>query len=129
MNEGSGRPEPFCWVPQGACSGGRLAAGSLTYGRGTEMTCYKELMRRLNIDIWFADPPAHWQRGSNENTNGLLREFMRKGADLFKASEEYLNNVAHLRNAHPRQTPGWKTLNKASEEDFVKFNSIIVLAS
>ncbi|MEA9577339.1 IS30 family transposase, partial [Xanthomonas campestris] len=82
--------------------------GSLTYDRGTEMTCYPELMKRLNIDLWFADPHAPWQRGSNENTNGLLRQFMPKGADLSKASQEYLNNVADLMNARPRQTLGWK---------------------
>ncbi|OLH12963.1 transposase, partial [Xanthomonas oryzae pv. oryzae] len=43
---------------------------SLTYDRGTELTCYAELMQGLNIDVWFADPHAPWQRGSNENTNG-----------------------------------------------------------
>lgn len=46
---------------------------SLTYDRGTELTCYPELMDPLDIDVWFADPHAPWQRGSNENTNGLLR--------------------------------------------------------
>nr|WP_264484144.1 IS30 family transposase [Xanthomonas oryzae] len=60
--------------------------GSLTYDRGTEMTCYPELMKRLNIDLWFADPHAPWQRGSNENTNGLLCQFMRKRWEHFKAS-------------------------------------------
>lgn len=103
--------------------------GSLTYDRGTEMTCYKELMRRLNIDLWFADPHAPWQRGSNENTNGLLRQFMPKGADLSKASQEYLNNVADLMNARPRQTLGWKTPNQALEEEFAKFSSSVALAS
>ncbi len=103
--------------------------GSLTYDRGTEMTCYKELMRRLKIDLWFADPHAPWQRGSNENTNGLLRQFMPKGADLSTASQEYLNNVADLMNARPRKTLGWKTPNQALEEEFAKFNSSVALAS
>lgn len=103
--------------------------GSLTYDRGTEMTCYPELMKRLNIDLWFADPHAPWQRGSNENTNGLLRQFMPKGADLSKASQEYLNNVADLMNARPRQTLGWKTPNQALEEEFAQFNSRVALAS
>lgn len=103
--------------------------GSLTYDRGTEMTCYPELMKRLNIDLWFADPHAPWQRGSNENTNGLLRQFMPKGADLSKASQEYLNNVADLMNARPRQTLGWKTPNQALEEEIAQFNSCVALAS
>jgi len=107
----------------------RFLLGSLTYDRGTEMTCYQELMRRLNIDLWFADPHAPWQRGSNENTNGLLRQFIPKGADLSKASQEYLNNVADLMNARPRQTLGWKTPNQALEEEFAKFNSSVALAS
>ena len=55
---------------------------SLTHDRGSEMRCHVELARRLNLDIWFADPHAPWQRGSNENTNGLLRQFPPKGADL-----------------------------------------------
>ncbi|WP_146093669.1 IS30 family transposase, partial [Xanthomonas hyacinthi] len=80
---------------------------SLTYDRGTELTCYEELMRRLNIDVWFADPYAPWQRGSNENTNGLLRQFLPKGVDLSQASQEYLNHVAKLMNGRPRQTLGW----------------------
>nr|WP_244166643.1 IS30 family transposase [Burkholderia anthina] len=52
---------------------------SLTHDRGSEMTCHVELAERLNLDIWFADPYAPWQRGSNENTNGLLRQFLPKG--------------------------------------------------
>ncbi len=51
----------------------------MTYDRGTEMACHPELARRLKIDIWFCDPHAPWQRGSNENTNGLLRQFFSKG--------------------------------------------------
>ncbi len=63
---------------------GRLPAllrQSLTYDRGSEMACYAELARRLKLEIWFADPHAPWQRGSNENTNGLLRQFLPKGMD------------------------------------------------
>ena len=61
--------------------------------------------------------------------NGLLRQFMPKGADLSKASQEYLNNVADLMNARPRMTLGWKTPNRAQEEEFAKFNSSVALAS
>jgi IS30 family transposase len=79
---------------------------SLTYERGTELTCYSELMDRLDIDVWFADPHATWQRGSNEHTNGLLRQFLPKGTDVSSASQEYLNHVAMLMNTRPRQTLG-----------------------
>jgi len=102
---------------------------SLTYDRGSEMTCYPELMKRLNIDLWFADPHAPWQRGSNVNPNGLLRQFMTKGADLSKASQEYLNNVAELMNARPRKMLGWKTPNQALVEELAQFNSRVALAS
>jgi len=67
---------------------------SLTYDRGSELACHAELAKRLNIAIWFADPHAPWQRGSNENTNGLLRQFMPKGLDLSGISQEELNHVA-----------------------------------
>ena len=52
---------------------------SMTYDRGSQMACRPELARRLKVDIWFCDPHAPWQRGSNENTNGLLRQLIPKG--------------------------------------------------
>ena len=76
---------------------------SMTYDRGSEMACHPELARRLKIDIWFCDPHAPWQRGSNENTNGLLRQFMPKGTDLSQASQTCLNDVAWLLNGRPRK--------------------------
>nr|WP_284700800.1 IS30 family transposase [Robbsia betulipollinis] len=82
---------------------------SPTYDRGTEMTCHVEQARQLNLDIWFADPYAPWQRGSNENTNGLLRQFLPKGMDLSGISQMQLNDIAKLLNGRPRQTLGWKT--------------------
>jgi IS30 family transposase len=102
---------------------------SLTYDRGTELTCYPALMDRLNIDVWFADPHAPWQRGSNENTNGLLRQFLPKGIDLSTASQEYLNHVAMLMNTRPRQTLGWKTPAEVMDAEISEFKSRVALAS
>jgi IS30 family transposase len=84
----------------------------LTYDRGSEMACHAQLAKRLNLHIWFADPHAPWQRGSNENTNGLLRQFLPKGMDLSAVSQTQLNDIARLLNARPRKTLGWEALAK-----------------
>lgn len=90
---------------------------SLTYDRGLEMACHPELARRLKIDIWFCDPHAPWQRGSNENTNGLLRQFLPKGADLSVYSQKDLDTIAKLMNDRPRKTLGWRTPAEALAEE------------
>jgi len=100
---------------------------SMTYDRGTEMACHPELARRLRIDIWFCDPHAPWQRGSNENTNGLLRQFLPKGIDLSKVSQTYLNDVARLMNQRPRKTLGWKTPEEALAEELAAIRSNVAL--
>ena len=79
---------------------------SMTYDRGSEMACHPELARRLKIDIWFRDAHAPWQRGSSENTNGLLRQFMPKGSDLRAAVQTWVNDVAWQMNGRPRKTLG-----------------------
>ncbi|MCL1618307.1 IS30 family transposase [Ralstonia pseudosolanacearum CaRs-Mep] len=93
---------------------------SLTYDRGTEMTCHVELSKRLNLDIWFADPHAPWQRGSNENTNGLLRQFLPKGIDLSAVTQARLNDIAKLLNGRPRRTLGWDTPEEAMAKELEK---------
>jgi IS30 family transposase len=97
---------------------------SMTYNSGSKMTCHPELARHLKIDIWFCDPHAPWQRGSNENTNGLLRQFMPKGSDLSYASQTWLNDVAARMNNRPRKTLGWKTPVEAMAIEFAAFKSI-----
>ena len=95
----------------------------LTYDRGSEMANFEEPSRRLKMDIWFCDPHAPWQRGSNENTNGLLLQFLPKGSDLSIASRTLLNDIAHLLNGRPRETLGWKTPDEALAEEMAKFSS------
>ncbi|GAB7534619.1 hypothetical protein BGC_08290 [Burkholderia sp. 3C] len=83
------------------------------------MACHRELAERLKLDIWFADPYAPWQRGSDENTNGLLRQFLPKGADLSGVTQTQLNDIAKLMNGRPRQTLDWKTPAEAMESELV----------
>ena len=101
----------------------------MIYDRGSELACHPELARRLKIDIWFADPHAPWQRGSNENTDGLLRQFIPKGTDLSDASQTWLNDVARLMNGRPRKTLGWKTPAETLAEEIAAFRSNVALAS
>ena len=75
---------------------------SMTYDRGSEMARHQELAEQLSIDIFFADPYNPWQRGSNENTNGLIRNYLPKGADLSIYSPTQLNEIAHKLNTRPR---------------------------
>jgi len=100
---------------------------SMTYDRGPEMACHPELARRLKIDIWFCDPHAPWQRGSNENTNGLLRQFLPKGADLKQYSQRDLSHIARLMNDRPRKTLGWKTPSQALAEELDRFTANVAL--
>ena len=100
---------------------------SLTYDRGLEMACHPELARRLKIDIWFCDPHAPWQRGSNENTNGLLRQFLPKGADLSGYSQRDLDRIADLMNGRPRKTLDWKTPAEALAEELATFTQSVAI--
>jgi IS30 family transposase len=81
---------------------------SLTYDQGTEMAQHRSLTARTGVDVYFAHPRAPWERGIMENTNGLLRQYLPRGTDLSRFSQDQLDDIAWKLNTRPRKTLGWK---------------------
>jgi IS30 family transposase len=82
---------------------------SLTWGRGLEMAQHKSFTMATDMRVYFCNPQSPWQRGSNENTNGLLRQYLPKNADLATFSQSELDQIALRLNTRPRQTLEFQT--------------------
>jgi IS30 family transposase len=89
---------------------------SLTWDQGAEMAQHNRLKIDAGIQVYFCDPRSPWQRGTNENTNGLLRQYFPKGSDLSIYSADEISAVAAALNGRPRKTLGWKTPAEALDE-------------
>jgi len=82
---------------------------SLTWDRGTEMAAHRQFTIATQVQVYFCDPQSPWQRGSNENTNGLLRQYFPEGTDLRTFSQAQLNRIADRLNTRPRKTLDYET--------------------
>ena len=89
---------------------------SLTWDRGKELSAHAAFKVETGIPVYFADPRSPWQRGTNENTNGLLRQYFPKGTDLSRWNVEEVEAVAAALNARPRKILGWRTPAEALDQ-------------
>ncbi|MGY5319960.1 IS30 family transposase [Neomicrococcus lactis] len=89
---------------------------SLTWDRGKELSAHSQFTVESGVPVYFADPRSPWQRGTNENTNGLLRQYFPKGTDLSRWGAEEVAAIAHTLNTRPRKTLGWRTPAEAFED-------------
>lgn len=110
-----------------------LLRKTLTYDQGKEMALHRALAESTGLTIYFADPRSPWQRGLNENTNGLLRQYLPKGTDLSRFSQRELDHIAWSLNTRPRKSLGFRTPAEVFFEhcykERLKLGSIVALGS
>ena len=100
---------------------------TLTYDQGKEMARHAELARRVRIRVYFADPHSPWQRPSNENANGLIREYLPKGMDLSGVSQGELNAIARRLNNRPRKVLGFETPAEVFQREILNLTNRVAL--
>ena len=100
---------------------------TLTYEQGREMARHQQRARRLNIRVYFADPHSPWQRPSNENTNGLIRQYLPKGMDLSGVSQRRLTQIATALNTRPEHASGFLTPEEVMSQEINQLNSRVTL--
>ena len=93
-------------------TGLRAPLKTITFDNGLEFSEHERMSKKLDVDIYFAHPYSSWERGANENTNGLIRQYFPKGMDLTTVTEEDIQFVMDRLNNRPRETLGWKTPNE-----------------
>ena len=100
---------------------------SMTYDRGCEMALHQQLTKRMNMPVYFCEPYSPWQRGTNENTNGLIRRYLPKGTDLSIVTQEQLTAIEHKLNNRPRKVLGFRTPLEVHNELRLKAKSTVAL--
>ncbi len=100
---------------------------TLTYDQGKEMARHLDLTANTGVKVYFADPHSPWQRPSNENANGLIRQYLPKGTDLSKVSQAELNAIARRLNNRPRKVLGFRTPAEAYQEEILKLTKTVAL--